>query len=152
MFDPTGRLGNKMPMTSYAGNNALAGVAGNFGGGGWQGFDKEQFRGMRPDMPMQPPMQPAMQPPGMPVQAQSALAGYGGAGPMPFNPQGLPQQFQDFRQQMTDWRGMRPDRPDFGAMRGQEGFDPAAMQAARQDWRGQVRDWRDTRPQFNGWR
>lgn len=156
MFDRMGRMApGQMPITSYANNNALAGLAGNFGGGGWQGFDKQQFRDMRGGAPgMQPPMQAGMPP--APVdpalQQPSALGAFGQAAPLTIGANGLPQQFQDWRQQMTDWRGLRPDRPDFGAMRGQEGFDRGAMQAARQDWRGQVRDWRDTRPQFNGFR
>jgi len=150
MFDPMGRQGGQMPMTSYAGNNALAGLAGNFGGGGWQGFDK--FRNMRGGAPgMQPPMQPGMPP--APVdpalQQPSALASFGQPAPLTIGPQGIPQAIGDWRQQMTDWRGLRPERPDFQAMRGTEGFDP---RQARQDWRGQIRDWRDTRPQFSGWR
>jgi hypothetical protein len=146
MFDQ-----GQMPMTSYANNNALAGLAGNFGGGGWQGFGK--LRGMMGGAPgMQPPMPPGTPP--APVdpalQQPSALGAFGQPAPLTIGPQGIPQQFQDWRQQMQDWRGLRPDRPDFQAMRGS--MDPGAFRDARQDWRGDMRDWRGQRPQFGNWR
>jgi hypothetical protein len=96
MFDPMGRqFGGNMPMTSYAGNNALAGVAGKFGGGGWSGLGRPQFRGGAPGL--QPPMQPGTSP-----VHPSVLSS--------FAPGGMPQQFQDWRQQVGDWRGQRPVR------------------------------------------
>jgi hypothetical protein len=185
MFDPMGRQAGQMPMTSYAGNNALGGFAnkqypdgrlvsqprpqGIPGGmkqpmqpqpylpntGGWtppqigggpspyapQGGVEFNKRGLLTPQWQTPQFAPGEPPPGM----QSALAQYGQAGPMTFSPQGLPQQFGDFRQQLNDWRDLRPDRPDFRAMRGTEGFDP---RQARQDWRGQMQDWRGQRPQW----
>jgi len=164
MFDPTGRMAGQMPMTSYAGNNALGGLAAaNFGqmamrpqgvpGMGGAEFAKRGLMNPQMQQPAAPQFAPGEPAPGGPMQPQwhNALAGMGQgqAGPLTFNAQGLPQQFQDFRQQMDDWRGLRPDRPDFRAMRGTEGFDP---RAARMDYRGQVQDWRETRPQFAGWR
>jgi hypothetical protein len=155
MFDPTGRMAGQMPMTSYAGNNALGGLAAaNYGqmpmrpqGGEFMKRGMMNPQMGQPTAPQAPPGLP--DPAGMQPQWQSALAGMGQPGPLTFNPQGLPQQFQDFRQQLQDWRGLRPDRPDWQAMRGTEGFDP---RQARADWRGQMQDWRGQRPQFAGWR
>lgn len=140
MFDQ-----GQMPMTSYANNNALAGLAGNFGGGGWQGFGK--LRGMMGGAPgMQPPMPPGTPP--APVdpalQQPSALGAFGQPAPLTIGPQGIPQAIGDWRQQMQDWRGLRPDRP--------EGPRSGWAPDVRQDWRGQIQDWRGQRPQFPGWR
>jgi len=166
MFDRMGRQfgGADMPMTSYAGNNALGGLAAAQMGQGGMGQAMNRFQGRFPQMPqMQPPAAPQFAPGEVPPGAQSALAGMGGAAPLVFNAQGLPQQFQDYQQQMTDWRGARPDRPDLGAMRQQVqdagGWQPGMFQQMRDqfkdqrmDYRNQMQDWRGQRPQFAGWR
>jgi len=166
MFDPTGRMAGQMPMTSYAGNNALGGLAAaNFGQmamrpQGVPGMGGAEFakRGMM-NPQMQPPAAPQFAPGEPPPGAQNALGGYGMPAPLTFNAQGLPQQFNDWQQQMTDWRGARPDRPDLGAMRQQVqdagGWQPGQFQQMRdqfrdqrQDWRNQMQDWRGQRPQW----
>lgn len=154
MFDRMGRQFDQQPLSSYAGNNALAGLAANFGQGG---FDKQRLGGMRGGMGLQPPVmppapmpmqQPQVMPGQVPMDAQSALAGFGQAAPSTIAPGGLPQQFQDWRQQMQDWRGLRPDRQEFMAGMA-PGMDRRDMRA---DWRGQMQDWRGQRPQFANWR
>jgi hypothetical protein len=133
MFDQTG-LGyppDQMPMTSYTGSNVLSGFAANPSGLGMGSGFGQRFMPPTMQAPMQPPV-PQMQPPGMPQGmppgmmppqgAPPALGAYGQGGPLTFGAQGLPQRFNDFRQDLQNWRGMRPDRPAWG------------------------------RPQFSGWR
>jgi hypothetical protein len=46
----------------------------------------------------------------------------------------------DWRNALMDWRGLRPDHPQFA------GMDQAARQAAQQAFRGQMQDYRQQRP------
>jgi len=158
MFDPmagrgfAGQMPNQ-PLSSYAPNNALAGYG--------MGFQKPMAgmppAGSVPAAPMAPPQPPVQ--PGMIGGDGSALGGYGPSSPLTFGQGGLPQQFQDYNQQLQDWRGLRPDRPDFRQMRQgmQTGgaWDPAMrdkFMGDRMGYRNQVQDWRAQRPQFAGWR
>jgi hypothetical protein len=149
MFDPMGRMAGQMPMTSYAGNNALGGLAAaNYGQMAMRPQGAEfAKRGM-----MNPQFAPGEPAPG----GQNALAQYGMAAPLTFNAQGLPQQFTDWQGQMNDWQQARPQRPQFERPEMPAGgWQPGMFQQMRdqfrdqrQDWRGQMRDWRDTRPQW----